>query len=80
MHENSALIWLLGLKVRTQFYVPLRSSQDKRPPDVLRPFKAGILGSSPIGVIMVTVAQMVEQWIVVPPVASSSLVGHPMGR
>ena len=37
-------------------------------------------GSSPAGVTMVTVAQVVEQWIVVPPVASSSLVGHPLGR
>lgn len=37
-------------------------------------------GSSPAGVTMVAVAQVEEQWIVVPPVASSSLVGHPMGR
>lgn len=41
---------------------------------------AKVPGSSPAGVTMVTVAQVVEQWIVVPPVASSSLVGHPMGR
>lgn len=37
-------------------------------------------GSSPAGVTMVAVAQVEEQWIVVLPVASSSLVGHPMGR
>ena len=48
------------------------------------PFYAGLravdLRSSPAGVTMVTVAQVVEQWIMVPPVVSSSLVGHPMGR
>ena len=45
----------LSLKVRTQVSVSLRSSQDRRPPDVLRPFKAGILGSSPIGVTVAIV-------------------------
>lgn len=30
--------------------------------------------------IMAAIAQLVEQWIVVPRVTSSSLVGRPMGR
>ena len=40
-----------GLKVRTQVSVSLRSSQVRHPQDVLRPFKAGMLGSSPAGII-----------------------------
>ena len=40
------------------------------------PYKLEVVGSSPtIG--SVAVAQLVEQWIVNPPVASSILVGHP---
>ena len=39
-----------SLKVRTQVYALLRSAQSGCPLDILRPFKAGMLGSSPGGI------------------------------
>ena len=39
------------------------------------PYKQEVIGSSPIFCI-VCVAQLVEQWLVVPPVAGSSPVMH----
>lgn len=69
--SNCKPTWLLGLNGQDAVFVSLRSSQSGYPQDILRPFKAEMLGLSPAG-IMLAVAQMEEQWIVASQVAGSN--------